>query len=393
MNVRDYSKSIQSYKTALDRFENNDQLPKHNRKLCLKWMAQKQKELEEGLTPDQRKRDEHRRAKTMYKYVSMLTNVSHWFPDLKKITLKELKKFKDDFYNDRVKGVKGRALKCKSDYVNKVFKSDFFRWLGHKKIVEDTFTNGVKVDAKTVEFLIEDDLAKMIKAATYDYHRVALYVLYYTGVRIGTLLNLKKNDFELKYNPKTKVSYYHLHVRRDYTKSKADRTIPVIDSKANQALTDYMEKLQGNDFLIPINYRMVYKLIQELAEKTKVRTKPSKSMPNVHTLRKSCAIYLLNKGYSTDHVKAWLGHKPSSDAIDVYVNYTGLKFEPEVARVQADELMRLEQTIKDNATHMAALQQQFDDMKDYVKKMEVSIKYHMRKGAKRDGEPFLKSSK
>lgn len=380
MGVRDYTNSVEGYKKAKTRFRDNTRLPEANRKLCLQWLLIKEKELQDGLSAEQKKRDAHRRAKTMYKYVSMLANISYWFSDLKNIKLATLKKFKDDFYNDRIKSITGKTLKCKTDYINKIFKSDFFRWLGHKKLAEETFTNGVKADVKTVEFIVEGDLSKLINAAPYDYHRIALMVLYYTGVRVGTLLNLTKNDFEIKYNPKTKVSYYHVHVRRDYTKSKADRTIPLVDHKANQALTEYLSTLQDKEYLIPVGYGMINKLVKELAGQTKVRTQPSKSLPTVHTLRKSCAIYLLNKGYSTDQVKAWLGHKPSSDAIDAYVNYLGLEFEPQVMKVQTDELLRLENTLRDNSTAMAMIQQQNDSLRRdmveltaYVKKLQAAI--------------------
>lgn len=373
--IIDYSNSVEKYKKALERLSNNKQLPQKNRELAVNWIKQKEESLQEELTKEQREETKHRRDKTLNKYCSLLTNICYWFPDLKNINEQELKQFKEDFYNDKIKSIKGKILKEKRDYIMKIIKSDFFKnYLEHKTIVEKVFNGKTTKQTTPVEYITIEDFRKLIEKTRYDYQKAALYLLFFSGMRIGTLLNMKKKDLELKYNSKTKVSYYLCHIRKEYTKSKEDRTIPIIEKECNEFIEEYIKELREEERLIPVSYTAIRNILRIVCEETKVRTKPNNKKPSIHILRKSTAMYLIDMGYSTDQIKAWLGHKPSSTVIDSYITYSGIKFEPEVTRVQTNELLTLRDTLKETGNNLNTLQQKYDDLKKEMEDKEKDIK-------------------
>ncbi|MCK5612552.1 site-specific integrase [Candidatus Pacearchaeota archaeon] len=374
MEIRDYTNAVVRYERALERLASDKRLPAKNRELAVDWIKKKKEELEEDLALKEKEQDSHRRCKTLIKYCYLLTNVCFWFPDLTKITKKDLAQFKKDFFNDEIRSIGGKILKCKRDYITKVFRSGFFKnHLQLRSVVDEVFSGKMKKSKNTVEFIELDDLKKMVEIASYSYQKLILYLLFSTGMRIGTLLNMRKRDFELKYNPKTKVHYYLCHIKAEYTKSKEPRAIPIIIPECNDSLKKHMEKLKDEDFIVEIGYSAVNNLLEKVTVEAGIVTKPNKQKPHIHILRKSTAIFLLNAGYTTDQVKAWLGHKPSSTAIDVYVNYIGLSFEPEVTKVQTDELLKLQDTIKENDMKMAMLQSEYNKMRDTVSELSNKL--------------------
>lgn len=362
-NIRDYNESLKRYDAALNRLLHDERISKKNRELCYEWVKLKEKELTDGKSKDERAQDAHRHAKTLAKYCTLLTNISFWFPDLTAITKKDLEKFKDNFLNDKIKSVNGKILKEKNDYIRKVIKSPFFKkYLGHRDIVEDVFSNRVKDKKTRPQFFLYDDLKELVSSCRYNDEKAILYLLFSTGVRIGTLLNLKFEDFELKYNSKTDMQYYLCHVKAEYTKSNADRAVPIVIPEVNEFLIKHFQHATPTDFVVNVSYASVRNLIERTASSIGLKTKPDNQPITPHIYRKSTSLFLLNNGYSLDQVKAFLGHSPSSDAIDCYANYSGLNFDPQTTKVQVDEFMKLKDKLKSQDLKMNVLLQQNDDI-------------------------------
>jgi integrase len=202
--------------------------------------------------------------------------------------------------------------------------------------------------------------------------------MFSTGMRVGTLLNLKVKDCELKHNVKTNMDYYLIHIQADYTKSQKNRTVPVVIPRANKLLKDYLTHLKPEDILFPYSHQGISKSLKQACMESKIRTKPTKKLVTPHVLRKSAAIYLLNKKYSIDQVKAMLGHKPSSTVIDRYVNYLGLGFENEINLVQSDSYEKVKSELENVKSQMLVMQRQKDNSDKKIegieKKMELLIK-------------------
>jgi len=359
--ARDLYYSIQGYKNGLERLRNDTSLNKKNRELAVKWIEQKEKQLFDGYSPSERDKWAIRHSKTLSKYVLLLGNVCCWFPDLSNITEKQLTKFKDDFYSDKIKSRKGRIIKSKMDYVSKVIRSDFFKhFLGHRDIVEKVFTAKLRRNEPEVEFVTEEEVKKIVINANQEYLKVAVYLMFSTGLRIGTLLNLKFEDFELKHNVNNNMSYYLVHVKADYTKSKKDRTVPVVIPEANKLLKEYLTHFKKGEIVFSYSHQGLNKTLKNACIQSDVRTKPTNKLVTPHVLRKSASVYLLNKKYSIDQVKAMLGHKPSSTVIDRYVNYLGLGFEAEINNVQNDSYEKVKSELENVKSQMLVLEQKLD---------------------------------
>jgi len=372
--VKDIYLSIDNYKRALKRLQNNEKLPLINRNLAIEWIKKKEKELSDGFTKTQMITEKLRQTKTLLKYCYLMTNLCFWFKDFTKIDEKELIKFKEDFNLDKIKSLNGKTIKCKSDYFNKLIKSDFFRnFLGHELIVKKVFNGKIRKNTEEVEFITYDDFNILINHAYEPYHKATLYLLYSSGIRVGTLLNLKKSDFELKFNVKTKVHYYIIHIKSEITKSKENMSIPIVIPNANNFLTEYLKNLDENDYVINYSYSQIRNMIDEISIRANITTKPNNKRLHPHILRKSTPIYLLNNKYSVDQVKAMLGHKPSSTVIDRYVNYLGLQFEPEVTKVQTDTIITFQKELEETRKSITVLQHENDQLKERQVKIEKAL--------------------
>ncbi|MFT4304557.1 MAG: hypothetical protein ACMXX8_00555 [Candidatus Woesearchaeota archaeon] len=214
--VKDVYNVKERYSRALERLENNEDLPKVNRKLSLEWLSQKEEKFKGNLSKDEIETEKIRYFKTLLKYCNFLTNISYWFEDLSKITEKQLQDFKDKFQKGELYSYSGKEVKTLNEYLNKLIKSDFFKWLGYENIVKKVFDSKTKNKESDVQFIDYDDFLELINHCNTNEQKAVFYVLYSTGIRVGTLLNLKVSDFERKYNPKTKVYYFLLHIKKNY---------------------------------------------------------------------------------------------------------------------------------------------------------------------------------
>ena len=372
--IIDYLNSIKRFDQAKEKFKNREELPLKNRQVALKWLDKKEKDLTMGLSTAEKEENRHRRAKTLTKYIFLLNNICRWFKDLENISLEELEQFKEDFYNDELRSIKGSMIKGKREYISKVIKSDFFKFLGHYDKSVKVFNFKLQNNKTRVEFLTFEDIKTLVEIAPSKIYKLVLFLLFASGMRIGTLFNIRKKDFELRFNEQTKIYYYLVHIRKEYTKSQDDRTIPIIIPECNDLLKKYLEKLNFNDLLINVNCKTLTKQLGSLCVDSGIRTKPdNKNLPTIHILRKSATLFWLNKGYSTDQVKALLGHKPSSDAIDVYANYSGMDLEPSVTRIQVDELLKLNKELEHNRMQLTAMQEKQNKIQEEFEKMKHDL--------------------
>lgn len=378
--VRDLYNSVQQFENALNRLEEDESLPKHNREIVLEYIKQKKVELLEGYTDEELKVQRIRSAKTLHKYVMILGNICKWFPDLRKIDEAELRDFKLKFYSGQLVTRTNKTKFYRPDYEKKVIKSDFFKYfLGYRDLVEKVFTGKTKGETNTVSFIEIEDLRKIVDQITVMHGKVAMWVMFSTGLRIGTYLQLKKKDFELKYNNDTKVYYYLIHISKDITKSKADRTIPVVIDECNDLLRRYLEPMRDEHFLSEVSYNAVLKMLKVATENAGVVTKPKGEAMHPHILRKSATLHLLNAGYSVDQVKMMLGHKPSSKVIDVYLNYSGLDMKPIIDKVQSADVDKLRKELENTKMQMNAQQQLMDKMSsqmDLLRKQIIDEAYN-----------------
>ncbi len=408
---RDVYNSVKRYENHKVKFfkqiRANKKINRENAEEVIKWLNKKEESL--SLKKGLDNAAKIRWSKTMDHYITLLYNVLIWFKQpLKDLTEAEFKQFFKDFESGNIKSKNGKniAKSTRIDYYNKIFKSHFFAELDLRDMARRVIDVEHNKDGE-VRFFTKEDLDSMIKLSNQLNHKLLWTLMYDTGARIGTILNLRKGDFEKRYNKDTKQDYYLIHIRKDYTKSKRDRTVATWLPETTELLKLYFKKKlipqqkrnnkgdfivgydysetewQNEDLVFSIGYTTVITQVKRIGLKSRVKTKPDDLPINIHDFRRSSATYWLGRGISIDSIKKRLGHKPSSTVIDKYVNYLGLDEEMETKQIQEgnykemidqaketrEKLIVLDQRLKERDKQMEDMQKATDKKMEHIDKV------------------------
>ncbi|MEG1943222.1 MAG: tyrosine-type recombinase/integrase [Angelakisella sp.] len=143
--------------------------------------------------------------------------------------------------------------------------------------------------------------------------------LLYTGLRVGELINLKWQDYN--------VADGVIHIRSSKTESGV-RAIPLIE-KAKKIL-EAQVKLKGDNYIFhtvnkkPLTYGCMKKCYEQLREKTGFMDFTN------HVCRHTFATRLIEKGASPKSVAALLGHKKVAFALDIYIDMEKQELKKEI---------------------------------------------------------------
>jgi len=182
-------------------------------------------------------------------------------------------------------------------------------------------------DHKIHDFLTKKELDKLIsEGMTYGVKRMSpiklkalLYFLFYTGLRKGELLNLKRIDIDLK---------KHQAIVRTPTKNKRERIV-IYTRKVSALMRTYfkLEAEENNAFNMTTN--KIQDLIQDLSQYM-----PAGKRLTVHTFRHSFANLLASNEISIRVAQKLLGHQN--------LNSTMIYYDPDITMVQDLYNKRLE---------------------------------------------------
>ena len=87
------------------------------------------------------------------------------------------------------------------------------------------------------------------------------------------------------------------------------------------------------------------------------------------------ACHLLSEwGFSTDELKSRLGHKPSSRAIDKYVNYLALNKVQPKRKIYESNIKQLETEIKEMREREKIKDRKVQKLQEFLDKMEKRFK-------------------
>jgi integrase len=330
-----------------------------NKKLALAWMEFKEQELSDiyGTSADARIRN----AKTLYKqFTTYLSNVLYWFNhlDLKQLTENDLLTVYRNLEKKKLLSVQGKELSdiTLKDIYMRVFKNGFFKFI-HKDDIAHAIIKRKVASTQEVRFFELDTLKQITNAAELKSHRLAYWLLFDVGLEVSALVQLRKSNFELK-KSKNDEEYYIVHVPKEISKKgRRVRNNFVSFTETNQLLKNYLEKLRDSDLLFNFEPHGIYRALMRLNEKYDFRVKPTGDQVSIKDFRSSCATHLLKQGWTTDEVKARLGHAPSSDEIDKYVNYLGLHQE-----------RRREQDVKIDFNNY---KEKYEESTEHIRKLEA----------------------
>ncbi len=173
----------------------------------------------------------------------------------------------------------------------------------------------LKIPKKVPVVLTKEEVSKLIRAANNPKHKLAVELLYSSGLRLSELVNIKVNDFE----PAERVGW----VRAG--KGAKDRMI-ILSEKFVNDFEKYIKKNPAQSYLFSarsekISARAIQKLVSGCAKRASINKKVSP-----HTLRHSFATHLLEAGVDIRKIQELLGHADlSTTQIYTKVSTTELK--------------------------------------------------------------------
>ena len=182
----------------------------------------------------------------------------------------------------------------------------FFRYLQREKIVQNnpaTLLLTPKLDKPLPHFLSEQEAITLIESPKGDRvsnlrDKAIFETLYSTGIRVGELVGLNKQDIDFIGN-----------VVRVRGKGKKERIVPIGD-KALEALNAYMDtRIHQSDvvFLNKSGTRLTDRSIRNIINKHVLKEAAAQHV-TPHMFRHSFATHLLNHGADLRSVQELLGH-------------------------------------------------------------------------------------
>ena len=214
--------------------------------------------------------------------------------DPTEIATQDIRKYLADYKRER--GVSNTTL----DNMRRVFQS-FFTWM-HREgyVLKDpcAAVNKIRADKIIKNPYSDEEMELMREAAKNLREKAIIEVLYSTGMRIGELEKLNKDDIDFV-NGKAIV----------FGKGAKEREV-YFNVKAQLALKKYLENRNDTNEALFVGLQSPHnrlkvstyeKILRELGGRCGVHCHP-------HRFRRTCATILLNKGMPIQEVSKVLGH-------------------------------------------------------------------------------------
>lgn len=170
----------------------------------------------------------------------------------------------------------------------------------YEKVLDEKFYEKIPLAKKNLKLpvvLSREEIGKIIKVTTNIKHKLILMFLYYAGLRLDEVRNLKWGDLDFDREI--------IHVK--ITKGKKERVI-FLHSRLKEMLKVYSIGTEGLIFLAQrgkkYNKRTIQQMVKNAAKKAGI-----KKGVTPHTLRHSFATHLLEGGADIRYIQKLLGHK------------------------------------------------------------------------------------
>jgi len=145
--------------------------------------------------------------------------------------------------------------------------------------------------------LNKEEITKMIKYVNNIKHRLIIMFLYYAGLRLDEVRNLKWQDIDFN------REIIHIKV----AKGDKERVV-FLHRKLIEILEIYGEKKEGFIFISQRGGKYNKRTIQQIVKQASKKSEIKKNV-TPHTLRHSFATHLLESGADIRYIQQLLGHK------------------------------------------------------------------------------------
>lgn len=366
-----------------EKLANSTTICEENKKLFLKFFEMHEQKLKRinGIS-----RLDEATYKTLLSYASRFRTVNRWFNNKPWVNL--TKEDIEQVYNDLEDGkiltigrttaeglvVPGTPVKDKINYYNKVFKSLPFRLAGKDQISKEVIQLGTNRIVAEVRFIREEEIRKIADACIQPKHKCLVWLAFDIGENINTLLNLRMDNIRRSSNedtgePEYTISLYGTHMKR----SRVQRSEITNYVETTTLLDEITEGKRLSDSLFDFEHRQAMKFLDRATKKRNITCEPNNQKVTWKDLRSSMACDLLEKDWSTDEVKARLGHSPSSTMIDKYCNYLAVGRHKTKKKVYDYNINKLREELEQQKQRERIQQRRNEDMQQQMADLQKAM--------------------
>ena len=263
---------------------------------------------------------------TLYGYIMRLRNVNTWFENKPwvDLTREDIKRVYDALEDGAIRTRRGVPFQDRHSYYNKIFKSKPFRLAGKDDLVREVIEFSTR-PKQPVRYITEEVFRSLVEVVGQPKHLLLLWLAWDIGENISTLLQLTKREFILQVNRDTGEREYLVQLPAAKLKrSRQARSEVTLYPETVRAIDRVLTDIGSDERVFAFGYRQALKLFRSVVRRSGARTMPLQETVRWKDLRSGMACHLLKNGWSRDEVNARLGHTPSSDTLDAYINFLSL---------------------------------------------------------------------
>lgn len=361
------------YRRAKDKLLANEKINPQNRRLWAEFFTFQERKLKR--TNNLMELD-NAAYKTLYSYIIRFRNINKWFGNKAwaDLTKEDIRKVYDDLEDGKILTQQGQPFKAREDYYSKIFKSKPFEMAGKAELAREVIQYLRPTRADTVRFILEHDFRELIEGCSQLSHKALLWVLFDYGENIEATLQLRKRDFERQTNKDTQEAEYLVRYRKDILKrSRTPRTLPNNFIDTVRLLDILLRDMDDDQLVWDFGSANARKLLRQATSKTGVKARPNGEPLSLKDLRSGMACDLLKKGWSRDEVNGRLGHKPSSDEIDRYINFLAIDQTKPKRKVQEFKLKEFQEKLEASQLREKLMAQRYDEVKGQVDNVSIML--------------------
>lgn len=324
--------------------------------------------------------------RTLYVYIIRFCNVNRWFGNrpLTEITREDIQRVYDGLEDGTIVNASGLPYQSRTDYYNKVFKSKLFQLSGKQELARQVI-EFCKPNNKEVRFIREQGFRQLMATVRQPLHQLLFWLVWDYGENINAQIQLRKTDFHRQTNADTGEPEYRVNFRPAILKRSRRARSELTNYPETVALLDrILPTIDDDQPIFPFGYANARKIMKRAVAASGVTCEPKGDSVTWKDLRSGMACDLLAKGWSRDEVNARLGHKPSSQEIDAYINFLALdrrrpkhkvhEFQTGRLRSELDAARQREQLLARRSQELA---RQLDEQRDQMRRQMEAMKQVM----------------
>jgi len=356
------------YEAGKEKLLNDEAICKENRELLKKFYEFEEHKLKRM---NRLRQLDESAYKTLYNYIHRLRNVNNWFKNKEwdTLTKKEIAKVLNELEDGKIKTKEGKPFKDlnKSYYVT-IIKGKPFELAKKKEVVEEIMREqyfNTNNNVKDVKFIEEDTFRKIVDVTIKPKQKCLLSLAWDIGENIGSLLQLKKKDCTPQKNKDTGEREYLVNFQQEILKrSRTPRSELTNFPETAKFLDILLEDKKEEDLLFDFQIKQAEKFLRRACKLVRARCIPNGEPITWAVLRSSMACNLLDKGWHTDEINGRLGHKPSSRALDRYVNFKAKKGYKSKKRIYVSNLKELQEGLEKSKEMQKLLTKRYEKLKE-----------------------------